>query len=309
VNDQGKQGGEPPLIPILVDSMGRDGSTLTMQLLGSAREIAFDRIYPFEQRYLSYLLAIARVIQVDEWDTDTWNLNRLVMPAETIDRSGLVGPVPWQARRLLDGGDHPDTEAWRSIFDLLWGEFSRRARSAARSEHEDPALPVTHYAEKAVACWMLDHEFLDQVRLLALLRDPRDAWISTVAFHQRMEAEGWGGFMNLREGEGVSDYLSTYIAGQRARMRWMSTLGDGALLIRYERLVVDPPAESKRLGGWLDIELKADAIEESGWLDTHVTTRSPAESIGRWRREMSADVAELFAREMTPELEAHGYDV
>ena len=52
---------EAGLIPILVDGSGRDGTTLAMQLLATAPEIAFDRVYPYEQRYFNYLLQWSRL--------------------------------------------------------------------------------------------------------------------------------------------------------------------------------------------------------------------------------------------------------
>lgn len=45
------------LTQLMIDApSGRSGSTLLMQLLGTSDQIAFDRIHPFESRYLSHAL-------------------------------------------------------------------------------------------------------------------------------------------------------------------------------------------------------------------------------------------------------------
>ena len=74
----GEEGGAP-LVPVLVDGTGRDGTTLAMQLLGTAAEIAFDRTYPYEQRYFSYLLQWSRLplLELEDWESELWNLDSL----------------------------------------------------------------------------------------------------------------------------------------------------------------------------------------------------------------------------------------
>src|SRR5262245_777249 len=47
------------LTSILVASSGRSGTTALMALLASDPRIAFDRIYPFENRYLTYYAKFA----------------------------------------------------------------------------------------------------------------------------------------------------------------------------------------------------------------------------------------------------------
>jgi hypothetical protein len=39
----------------------------------------------------------------------------------------------------------------------------------------------------------------------------------------------------------------------------------------------------------------------------HVSARTPEASVGRWKREMRREIAELFNRELEDELEAFGY--
>lgn len=298
---------ELALIPILVETAGRDGSSLMMQLLGSSSAIAFDRIYPFEQRYLSYLLALSRVVELDEWDKGAWHIDELSL-AGRVTEPGLVGPVPWTDRSLLAGGSEQLPPFGQRIFEMLWGEFSRRARMTVRTQHGNQDLPVTHYAQKITASWRLDWDYLPEMKLLPLLRDPRDTWLSTVAFNKRITASG-ARFMSFLEGETESEYLRRFIADNKKRMQWLLSLGDRAPITLYEKLVTEPEAEAERLSALLDVRLNPQVImDKSMVLTWHMTASSPTRSVGRWKQEMSEEVAALFAREMATELRAHGYE-
>jgi len=44
------------LTPVLVSGYGRSGTTALMALLATDPRVAFDRRYPFENRYLTYLV-------------------------------------------------------------------------------------------------------------------------------------------------------------------------------------------------------------------------------------------------------------
>ncbi|HET9198530.1 MAG TPA: hypothetical protein VFN92_09800, partial [Solirubrobacterales bacterium] len=89
--------GSEALTPLLVDGSGRDGTTLVMQLFGTAAEIAFDRTYPYEQRYFSYLLYWSRLPTLEGWDESRWNLDHLAH-AEVLQETPVVGPLPWHER-------------------------------------------------------------------------------------------------------------------------------------------------------------------------------------------------------------------
>src|SRR5437868_4050582 len=47
------------LIPILISGCGRSGTTMLMELLATDARVVFDRRYPNENRYLTYLAKFA----------------------------------------------------------------------------------------------------------------------------------------------------------------------------------------------------------------------------------------------------------
>ena len=295
-----------PLVPILVDGSGRDGTTLAMQLLGTAAEIAFDRTYPYEQRYFSYLLQWARVPLLEDWDNELWNLDSLAH-TEYLEEATVVGPVPWPERSLLAGGG--ERELWEEAFESVWATFSRRAREAMRSRLGDQGLEVRYYAQKIAESWALPPSLLADARLLCILRDPRDTWMSSLAFHRRRAAVG-DSFLPLGPDDSEDDFMRKFIEDQRTRMQWLRGVeSDDVPVIRYEALVGDLAAEAERLGEWLGVRLDAEAVlRRRGDYAKHMTAGGPEQSVGRWRQEMGADVAALFWQAMGEELAAFGYE-
>jgi hypothetical protein len=297
---------EEALVPILVDGSGRDGTTLAMQLLGTAPEVAFDRISPFEQRYLSYLLHWSRLPTRHGWDEASWNLDSLAN-VEELEGVGVAGPLPWHERSLISGGRR---EFSLDVFDAAWAAFSARARAAVRARLGDPTLDVRYYAQKNAASWAMPFERLPQMRLLCLLRDPRDTWLSSLAFHHRRAADG-GTFLRIGPDRSEEDALAQFIDDQRVRLRWLPTAEKelGAFILRYDSLVGDLTGEGQRLGDWLDLRLDGEAVlRRRGEFAAHITAGSAAQSVGRWREEMSPDLAARFRRAMGEELSQFGFE-
>jgi len=81
------------LTPILVDGYGRSGTTALMTLLGSDPRVVFDRRYPFENRYLTYLAKFALL-------TDRAGVGRHLDAVQLYDYDdGHFGTFPWKTNR------------------------------------------------------------------------------------------------------------------------------------------------------------------------------------------------------------------
>jgi len=293
--------GREALVPILVDYYSRDGSTLMMRLLASSRQIAVGGAYPYEQKLFAYLWRWSRLVTRPDWDEDEWAPHELGSITQERDTS-VLGPPPWRRRELIDGVDPAEPSFSDRCFDFAWREFSRRATAATRVKHRDADADVRYYAEKHLNTWLLDRGELPPFRLIVLLRDPRDTYASLLAFREAAKAE-----LGQRHATGEGDYLRQFIERQRDRLRWIARLEEGpeTALVRYEDLVRDLPGVAGRLGAWLAAPLDADEVAADrrvGWV--HRTAPSTEESIGRWRRDLPADVAETIGRELRPELEA-----
>jgi Sulfotransferase family len=302
--------GEPPrpaagaaehwLTPVLVDYSTRDGSTLMMRLLASSPQIAVELSYPFERKYFAYLWRWARLLDRTDWPAYLWGKADLAsLDQEAV--AALLGPPPWLPRELIgSGAGEPPLSA--TIFELAWREFSDRATGVVRERSGDPALAVRYYAEKHLNTWRLDLAELPPVRVLVLLRDPRDTFVSERA----------AGMLGSSAGGGPEEHLEAFVRRQRRRLAWIAghlETGEHPV-VRYEDLVGDLAGVASRLGSWLGVELDAAAVEGDRRLRRrHVTAASPAASLGRWREELDPEIAERFGRELGAELRAVGYEV
>lgn len=254
-----------PLTPVLIQlASGRSGSTLLMQLLGTSNEIAFDRTYPFEHRYLEYFLRV---------------LNK---------------PIPFDPQII-------DRLALRdAAFRHMWFAFCEVVRA------QQPA--ARFYAEKVSG----DFEILTKsgidYRLLQLVRDPRDTFTSIRAFDKRR------GFYGFGRGKWQSErkYLDAWIGsvrnsiGEFARQR---KAGGNVMLIRYEEMVQDLSGTAGRVGNWLGTSLLSRQAAAS-WDEMlhHVTSSSPAASVGRWRTELPPRIRERIDEGLQAEMRDLGYE-
>jgi hypothetical protein len=222
----------------------------------------------------------------------------------------LIGPPPWESPLLRGEGDAEPMS--RYAFDATWREFSRRAAGQVRAERDDPAAEVRYYAEKHQDTWLVDLGAMPPVRLLVLLRDPRDTFVSFHAFDAKRRREGTGTFVGAEPapGETEAQRVDRFIGHERERMRWIAGFGedDGFPVFRYEELVTDLAGQAHRLEDLLSVDLDLEAVVGDDALrDRHVSADSPAASIGRWRRELEPGLAERFNDELAAELEALGY--
>ena len=292
------------LDPILVDYYSRDGSTLMMRLLASSPQIAVGGSYPYEQKLFAYLWRWSRLPTRAHWEEAEWAPHALGSIAQERDTS-LLGPPPWRRRELLEGADPDEPSFSERAFEFAWREFSRRATAATRVAHRDAGADVRYYAEKHLNSWLLDRAELPPVRMIALLRDPRDTYASLIAFRQAAKAE-----LGQRHAADEGDYMRQFLERQRERLRWIGGIREDrdTVVVRYEELVRDLPGVARHLGTWLEVTLDADEVARErrlGWV--HRTATSTEESIGRWREDLPAEVAETIGRELRPELERLGF--
>jgi hypothetical protein len=78
----------------------------------------------------------------------------------------------------------------------------------------------------------------------------------------------------------------------------------------YERLVTQPEATMRDLFAFLrvsDFDLQIDRKKESRVFRSHSTSQSLEATIGRWRRELTADEARQATNELRAFIEHFGY--
>ena len=187
----------------------------------------------------------------------------------------VEGRYPYEHRQLAEILATADPQAaWR---DLCGRRFGR-----------DDA--PRWYAEKMIDVRKADLSAFPAARVVVLLRDPRDTWISVEAF-SRAVGEGEIGGAGSR-----SERLERFVERQRERLSWIAGLDrDDALVLRYESLVFDVEDLAVELSGWLGVELDPAGLAGDFRLRwVHGTSPDPRRSVGRWRTELSdADLEAL----------------
>jgi Sulfotransferase family len=273
------------LRPILVRLLeGRVGSTLVMQLLGTSDEVRFDRVYPFENSYLTYLTRLVGRISAPR-----------VADANMVEflygETTHVGPLPFAPERL-----DRDTLArdglrgvWRAFSDAMGGDGAR------------------WYAEKywgdvaPVLAAGLDPVVID------LIRDPRDVVASVRAFNAKTGRQLFG----RARARDDRAHLRRMVAGMSFRLQEFATgLPVTQLLVRYEDLVSDLAGEASRLQDALGVRLDVAAVaERREEMEHHMTSASLEGSVGRWARDLPAADVQAIERTLGEAMRKLGYSL
>ena len=280
--------------PLLVRTFGRTGSTLLMQLLGTSPSVLFEQQYPYEHRYLTYAYQMSRIAGLPYQASDDWDNNVLFQ-----GQSNSISVLPYARTDLIDR-QRLSTRMFRD----LWRSFSAELRASANAG----VIDRCYYAEKSphkVAD--LATELLD-ARTIYLLRDPRDELVSIRSFNQKrgFHAFGW------QEDDTDLSYARKMCRNRRVFMQDILTSESGTsrFHVRYEDLINNGRQEAARLSDWLGVTLDyTRAAKNRKVLELHATSRNPAASVQRWRRELSAEVQALFSEELGNELINLGYAV
>jgi hypothetical protein len=296
---------EEPLVPILVDYFTRDGSTLMMRLLASSDQIAVDPTYPFERKYFAYMWRWASLLDRREWPEDLWS-NKQFGSLEQFDELPIMGPPPWSPRVFLEppAGELPLGE---EAFGLVWSAFSQRLRRRLAEEAGDSRVDVRYIAEKHLNTWAVDLDRLPPSRVIVLLRDPRDSWVSSNAFSVRRGKPPFG----RENATSDEEHLHQVLMRQKHRLRWIiETLEEGEVpVVRYTDMVHDLPGVAERLGAWLEVDLDAAVVlADEQTRERHRSSASPEASIGRWRTELEPEIAERMTSALSDELRELGFD-
>jgi hypothetical protein len=273
------------LIPILVAGYGRSGTTALMSLLGADERIAFDRRYPYENRWLTYLTKFAQ-LAVRPGASPTLNSEQLCEFS-----SGTFGSVPWPNDPTP--GPPPLAPSSAEWLAGMWTTFS----SSVREQN----LNATHYAEKAPA-WLpaAVHDVIP-AKAIHLVRDPRDVFLSAAAFNRARGGTGFGqriGDSDLDHARNLAYELLLYHENRNAVV---------GLDVRYEDLIADPRGTVERISSHIGLDLPVGAAQDAP--ADHFTSMSPEKSIGRWKREqLPPGVRTILESQLDELLLAHGYE-
>lgn len=292
--------------PLLVNAIGRSGSTWLLRLLAEHPEILVRRQYPYECNVLSWCGHAALVLAAPATAAAAAAHHTFA------DDRTVVGPAPANLPSVP-----PRVADW--LGDGHWDALRRYVGAAAdgfyaavAADQDEP--DTTCVAEKVTGVhtpWVAREIWAD-VREAFLVRDPRDVFCSMRAFNARR------GFPSFGEGETAptADWLTRF--GEVAE-EWLfewTLRRQEAHLVRYEQLVREPDAALGALCAYFGVADGANVIAGviararagEAELAGHRTSPTAERSIGRWRRELSAAQARAVHSALAPVLAGFGYE-
>jgi hypothetical protein len=283
------------LAPVLVTGLARSGTTLLMRRLAGFPEICLAELAPFEVRLLSYYTTAHRILTAPgDFDASTH--------PDRLEGDGFfVGFNPFHSEHY-----QPAFREARLHRELFGGFAGARVQDAfrdiireyyARLAAEQGKPAARYFAEKGNNLDERTRHFTRQAfpetREIVLFRDPRDQLCSYRSWFRlsheaafAMISDGCASLLRIREERAAS-----------------------VLLLRYEDLIAEPAASQASLAGFLGLPARggADMDAERMMFGDHATSASPADSVGRWRTELTDEEIDQCDRAWSASLAAFGY--
>jgi Sulfotransferase family len=298
---------EPLVQPLMVTTLARTGSTWLNHVLSCHPQIVAFGPFKHETRVATYW---ATVLQ--ELSQPSSYLAQFDPPDLTVRRWWL-GDAGVDTRVMRE----PGIGAWLGMEHVRsLGATCQAQIDAFYTEHGGAEDRVEYFVEKCPP-WQVPLDLLAELypkaREIILVRDFRDMFCSIRAYNEK---RGMAGF---QRGGGETD--AEYIASRMSRFaealltRWRSREGS-AKLLRYEDLILEPERTLTELTEYLALESGPETIHgaldraarQKAAADAHRTTPDPSSSIGRWKRDLSPELVEVFADVLDPLLDEFGYE-
>lgn len=281
----------PSMLPIMVTSPGRSGSTLLMRMLAEHPDIIVEGRFPYETYVCSYWMHFFQVLarpmtNLPVESHELWTDLQRLSPFPYFFLDPATGPVPPEQAAL---------DRWYATDQVE--EFARVAQAAVESFYREYASARNHrapafFAEKMVPfghvrCIL--RLLYPEVREIFLVRDPRDTLVSLLAFH----ANPPGGFDSQSVGTDEELVLVVRDSLRAITQLWKRSSRNDAL-VRYEDLIRSPGEQIRGMLDALGLDSSASIVdsmvragkETTANVNSHRTSPDVASSIGRWKRDL-----------------------
>lgn len=303
-------GFRPTIQPLVLNTIGRSGSTWLAWLLSRHPEVVGYRPMRYETRVATYWTSVFQSLAQPRS-----YLSQLVTSNLESDRRWWLGDGARTTPRIGD----PALETWlgSEATEALAGMCQARIeaffkRLAAEERKRGARLFLEKFLLEPVVLDLLA-EIYPESREVILVRDFRDIVSSVLAFNRKRGYQAFG-----REHVGSDAEYVRAVAAQQAEglLRRWEEKRESAHLVRYEDLLTDPAPTLEAIFEFAGVESSpkvvrrtlARATDDAPSMDHHRTGGDPAATIGRWRRDMSRDLIEACAESLDPALEAFGYE-
>ena len=278
--------------PILLTSGGRCGSTAIMEMLRRHPRIVVAGQPPYEIEMGCYYAHALRTL------TATANHERSLRPDRIteveqyyhIGFNPYLEPFAFESRQVMqefvsDNVAGRVAQAFRGIILDYYQALARQQGKSSPAAFAEKSLPEPDSR--------LGIRYLfGNIREIVLVRDPRDVIVSFMS-HGRAPFE---------------KALSGAISTTRRCLQIRAVADEGVHFLRYEDFVMQPRETAEALFRFCG--LAPTPYDDAGMKQlfvSHGTSLTPEQSIGRWRRELTAEQLEVCL-DLNGFLGAFGYD-
>ena len=294
-------------MPVTLTTLGRTGSTLLVSLLAAHHEVVAYPPYEAEPRLLTYWLDVVRTLGhptsylhallPDGLGDPYWWLDR---PAHTIP----YVPIGAVLGSLTEDHVTATVELARRSVDRFYRTAAAMTEKESASTFVEKFLPQPDFGRAL-------QEVFPRTRNVILTRDFRDMATSIFAMDAK---RGYYGFGRL-PAQTDEAYIDDLAAAADLLAQTAVEQGAMALVVRYEDVLVDPPAAVTQLLEYLELdcsrklvnEIISKAIKPSDELEFHRTTVDTGASVGRWRTDLPPPVRAKAEEAFGSSLQTFGY--
>jgi hypothetical protein len=268
------------LVPLLISSAGRSGSTLLMKILLTHPSIIGGNQYPYEVRPASYF---ANAFHVLTSRADTFG----VQIRDTFDsQPGMLTVNPFYHADFQNVTSNPDffekfykgvvlsemTLAFQAVIETFYRQLSS----------DQTRVSAQYFIEKVDATRVSRIAFRGlyrKIREILLIRDLRDVVCSFRVFFKDHPYQSLVDHL-----ASVGNILSNININNKR----------DSIIIKYEDLFTERDQILTKIANFLELEnvWSQDFEAEEKMHGIHGTTNSPFESIGRWKNELTPDERE-----------------
>lgn len=300
---------KPSLQPLVLNSLGRTGTTMLMRLLSAHPHIVAQMIHPYEVHASSYWMQFLKVLSGPYSASPQQDAQDFLLQHSTI------GPNPTYDANYVKDHHIKNWIGVRYIEDMA--AFCQQSLegyylNVAASQNEiASAYFVEKYSPSHIP-WII-WELYPKAKEIILVRDFRDMLSSINAFNAKRGFLGFGRKRVLTDEEyveqlGQKGILNLYRA-------WL-TRRDKVHLVRYEDVILNPMSTVRSILQYLELDHSDDIVRamvsavttsESKKEQDHKTSNSPEESIGRWMKDLSPSLQALCEKEFGAILKEFGY--